>query len=104
MLNNTPKQALFEQFAAVAKALGQAHRLGLLEFVAQGERSVDSLAARTGLPVVSSKGYPVYLSFRVHKTYLATVIQPPIKVSGECPDGDGPPRALDFPAIPETIE
>ena len=39
------------QFAAVAKALAHAHRLELLEFVAQGERSVDSLAERAGLSV-----------------------------------------------------
>jgi rhodanese-related sulfurtransferase/DNA-binding MarR family transcriptional regulator len=49
MSNDSPKYALLSQFAAVAKALGHAHRLELLEFVAQGERSVDSLAERAGL-------------------------------------------------------
>lgn len=49
MSSENPKHALLSQFAAVAKALGHAHRLELLEFVAQGERSVDSLAERTGL-------------------------------------------------------
>ena len=39
------------QFAAVAKALGHAHRLELLEFVAQGERSVEALAAAAGLKI-----------------------------------------------------
>ena len=40
MKNKSPKLALFEQFAEVAKTLGSAHRLDLLEHVAQGERSV----------------------------------------------------------------
>ena len=39
-----PKQALFAQFAAIAKTLGHAHRLELLEQLAQGERSVEILA------------------------------------------------------------
>jgi ArsR family transcriptional regulator len=51
MSSENPKQALLTQFAAVAKALGHAHRLALLEFVAQGERSVESLAERTGLTI-----------------------------------------------------
>ncbi len=51
MSSESPKFALFSQFAAVAKALGHAHRLELLEFVAQGERSVDQLAERAGLTI-----------------------------------------------------
>tara|TARA_R110000787_G_scaffold74017_8_gene164711 strand:- start:12809 stop:13477 length:669 start_codon:yes stop_codon:yes gene_type:complete len=46
-----PKQALFDQVATVAKALGHAHRLELLEFLAQGERSVEALVEKTGLSV-----------------------------------------------------
>lgn len=49
-----PKQKLFAQFAAVAKALGHAHRLELLEQLAQGERSVEVLADRTGLSVANA--------------------------------------------------
>src|ERR1700687_2744072 len=49
-----PKQALFAQFAAVAKALGHAHRLELLEQLAQGERSVEELAGKTGLSVANA--------------------------------------------------
>jgi len=41
-----PKQALFAEFAAVAKAVAHPHRLELLEQLAQGERSVDVLADR----------------------------------------------------------
>jgi ArsR family transcriptional regulator len=45
---------LFAQFAAVAKALGHAHRLELLEQLAQGERSVEVLADRTGLSIANA--------------------------------------------------
>src|SRR5207249_2919672 len=38
----------------VALALGSAGRLQILEFVAQGERSVDTLAAMTGLSVANT--------------------------------------------------
>jgi rhodanese-related sulfurtransferase/predicted transcriptional regulator len=51
---SSPKHALFAQFAAVAKALAHAHRLELLEQLAQGERSVETLAQRTGLSVANA--------------------------------------------------
>jgi ArsR family transcriptional regulator len=54
MSRPNPKQALFAQFAAVAKALGHAHRLELLEQLAQGERSVEVLAQRTGLSIANA--------------------------------------------------
>ena len=44
---------LFAQFAAVAKALGHPQRLEILEMLAQGERSVDALAERLGLPIAN---------------------------------------------------
>ncbi|MBL8580167.1 MAG: ArsR family transcriptional regulator [Mesorhizobium sp.] len=44
-----PKQAIFASLAEVAQALGHAHRLELLEHLAQGERSVEGLSARAGL-------------------------------------------------------
>ncbi len=49
-----PKHALFAQFAAVAKALAHPHRLELLEQLAQGERTVETLAARAGLSVANA--------------------------------------------------
>ena len=49
-----PKQALFAQFAAIAKTLGHGHRLELLEQLAQGERSVEVLADRTGLSIANA--------------------------------------------------
>ena len=51
MSRETPKQALLSQLACVAKALGHAHRLELLELSAQGERSVEALAESAGLKV-----------------------------------------------------
>jgi rhodanese-related sulfurtransferase/DNA-binding transcriptional ArsR family regulator len=49
-----PKLALFAQFAAVAKSLAHAHRLELLEQLAQGQRSVEVLADRTGLSIANA--------------------------------------------------
>ncbi len=44
-----PKQAIFESLAEVAQALGHAHRLELLEHLAQRERSVEDLTALSGM-------------------------------------------------------
>lgn len=49
-----PKQAVYAEFAAVARALGHAHRLELIEHLAQGERTVETLAQRTGLSVANA--------------------------------------------------
>lgn len=44
-----PKQTIYESLAEVAQALGHAHRLELLEHLAQGERSVEQLSIRASL-------------------------------------------------------
>jgi rhodanese-related sulfurtransferase/predicted transcriptional regulator len=49
MSSRGPKQIVFTCLAEIAQALGHAHRLELLEHLGQGERSVEDLAARTGL-------------------------------------------------------
>lgn len=54
MSSQGPKQVLFAQFAAVAKALGHPHRLELLEQLAQGERTVEILAQKTGLSIANA--------------------------------------------------
>jgi len=55
MANPTePKQALFEQLAIIARALGSGARLELLDFLAQGERSVEDLARVAGLSVANT--------------------------------------------------
>ncbi len=48
------KHDLFNQFARVAKAMSNGYRLELLEFLAQGERSVDALARLSGLSVANT--------------------------------------------------
>ncbi len=54
MSNRSPKSRLFEQFAIIAKALGHANRLELLELLAQGERSVEALATVAGLSIANT--------------------------------------------------
>lgn len=54
MSSSSVKHALFAQFAAVAKSLAHAHRLELLEQLAQGERSVEVLAERAGLSIANA--------------------------------------------------
>ena len=49
MSSTGPKRAIFAGLADVAQALGHAHRLELLEHVAQGMRSVEELSARANL-------------------------------------------------------
>ena len=48
------KSDLFEQFARIGKALSSGKRLEMLEFLAQGERSVEQLAQMTGLSVANT--------------------------------------------------
>jgi ArsR family transcriptional regulator len=53
-MSTTPKQALYGEFALVARALGSPHRLEMLEHLAQGERGVEALAVRVGLSVANA--------------------------------------------------
>lgn len=53
MSTSNPKQVLFEQFASVAKALGNPQRLEMIEHLAQGPRNVDALAGKLGLPIAN---------------------------------------------------
>ena len=54
MSNGNFKHDLFAQFARVGKALSNANRLALLEFIAQAERSVDELAKVAGLSLANT--------------------------------------------------
>lgn len=49
MSSTGPKQAIYNNLAEVAQALGHPHRLELLEHLAQGVRSVEELSARAHL-------------------------------------------------------
>ena len=53
-MSTGPKQALYAEFASVARALGSQHRLEILEHLAQGERGVDALAERVGLSIANA--------------------------------------------------
>ena len=48
------KDRLYAQFARVGKALSSPHRLEILELLAQGERTVDSLATEVGLSLANA--------------------------------------------------
>jgi rhodanese-related sulfurtransferase/predicted transcriptional regulator len=52
--SDNAKRRVFAELASMAKALGHAHRLELLEHLAQGERSVETLAARSGISVANA--------------------------------------------------
>ena len=48
------KDRLYAQFARVGRALASPHRLELLDILAQGERSVDELAAEASLTIANA--------------------------------------------------
>ena len=54
MSSGSFKHDLFAQFAVVGKALSTGNRLELLEYLAQGERNVEDLAAVSGLTVANT--------------------------------------------------
>jgi rhodanese-related sulfurtransferase/DNA-binding transcriptional ArsR family regulator len=51
MGDRAAKQALFDEFARVGKALASGRRIELLDVLANGERTVDELARQVGLSV-----------------------------------------------------
>ena len=57
MGDRAAKSALFEEFAAVGKALGSPARLELLDLLTQSELSVDDLARAAGLGVSSCSAH-----------------------------------------------
>ena len=54
MADRTSKDALFDAFAEVAKALASGRRAELVDVLAQGERSVDELATEIGQSVANT--------------------------------------------------
>jgi rhodanese-related sulfurtransferase len=54
MSDRATKDALFEGFALVGKALGNGRRTELVDVLAQGERSVDELATEIGQSVANT--------------------------------------------------
>jgi rhodanese-related sulfurtransferase len=48
------KDRLYTEFARIGKTLASPHRLEILEVLAQGERTVESLATETGLSIANT--------------------------------------------------
>ena len=48
------KSQIHEQFARIAKAIANPHRLEILDLLAQAERSVEELAVETGLNIANA--------------------------------------------------
>lgn len=48
------KDRLYAEFARIGKAMASPHRLEILEVLAQGERTVESVATETGLSVANA--------------------------------------------------
>ena len=48
------KDQLYEQFARIAKALANPHRLELIDLLAQGERTVEDLAREAALSIANA--------------------------------------------------
>lgn len=57
MVERAAKDALYAEFAVVGKALAHAKRLELLDLLAQGARSVEELAAASGVGVSSCSAH-----------------------------------------------
>ena len=54
MADRAAKQALFDEFARVGKALASGRRIELLDVLANGERTVEGLARQSGLSVANT--------------------------------------------------
>lgn len=54
MSSSQYKPLLYDQLASIGKAMGHGRRLELLEYLAQGERTVESLAELSGLTVANT--------------------------------------------------
>jgi rhodanese-related sulfurtransferase len=54
MAETTAKETLFDEFARVAKALGSGRRAEIVDLLANGERSVDSIASEIEMSVANA--------------------------------------------------
>lgn len=61
MSSPSPKLQLFAHFASLARALGNEHRLELLELLAQSPQTVEVLTARTGLSFANASQHLQHL-------------------------------------------
>ncbi len=61
MMKTDAHTLLFSELAEIARTLGHAHRLMLLEHIAQGERPVERLADLTGLTIANTSQHLQHL-------------------------------------------
>ena len=61
MGDRSAKDALFDAFAAVAKALGNGRRAEIIDVLGQGERPVDQIAAEIGQSVANTSQHLQFL-------------------------------------------
>jgi rhodanese-related sulfurtransferase/DNA-binding transcriptional ArsR family regulator len=61
MMKADTHSLLFSDLAEIARTLGHAHRLMLLEHIAQGERPVERLAELTGLTIANASQHLQHL-------------------------------------------
>ncbi|NQU70816.1 MAG: metalloregulator ArsR/SmtB family transcription factor [Rhodospirillales bacterium] len=61
MSNEMPPRTVFSQFALIGKAIGNGHRLELIDLLAQGERSVEELAGILRLSVANTSQHLQHL-------------------------------------------
>ena len=52
-MSSDPKEALFTEFAVVVRAIGQPHRLSIIESLAQGESGVEVLSGKIGISIAN---------------------------------------------------
>jgi ArsR family transcriptional regulator len=83
--NSEPKLQLFAGLAEIGRALGNAHRLRILELLAQRETSVEALAEQAGLSVANAsqhlrllRGAGLLTSHRDGKHVLYAVSDPTV--------------------------
>ena len=83
MSSRDPKQKLFAGLAEIGHALGNEHRLRILELLAQRETSVEALAERVGLSVANASQHLRLLraaglvTSRRHGKYVLYVVSDP---------------------------
>ena len=60
-LSDDSQRLVFNEFAEITRSLGNAHRLMLLEHIAQGERPVERLAELAGLTIANASQHLQHL-------------------------------------------
>lgn len=112
------KDAIYEQFGRIGKALANAHRLELLDVLAQGPRSVEALAEETALSVANASQHlqvlrrarlvarqkeGTYVYYRLAGDEVVQLWQT-LRVVGEARLADVDRIVRDYRTAPEALE